>query len=229
MGRAPLELAIFDCDGVLVDSERISNDVLARMLTDLGLPTTRADSMRLYMGRTVADCAAAIGEQLGRPLPRGFMDDFVTARMAALERDVAPIDGVEDALTALASRGVELCVASSNARAVTARLLGAAGLARHFGDRVFSAAEDVARSKPHPDVFLHAARVLGRAARACAVVEDSPRGAAAGVAAGMRTLGFARDVPADALRAVGAHPFADMRQIASLLLDDPHSFATGGC
>jgi HAD superfamily hydrolase (TIGR01509 family) len=215
--RVPVELVIFDCDGVLVDSERISNRVLAGLLTELGLPTTPRESMDTYMGSTMAGCITLIEERLGRPVPDGFPEHYLRSRMQALERDLVPIPRVESALDEIRVRGLATCVASSNSREVIRDALDWAGLLARFDGRLYSATDDVARGKPHPDVFLFAAEREGVRPERCVVVEDSPRGAAGGVAAGMRTLGFARDVSASELRAVGAEPFSDMSELAARL------------
>lgn len=222
-----LALVIFDNDGVLVDSERIANEVLASLLTDIGLPTTARQSMDLYMGSTMAGCAALIEEHLGEPLPESFMDSYLAERMRILESDIAPVPGVERVLEALAERGIATCVASSNSRRIITDSLRWAGLLEYFVDesvsgadsatRIFSGSEDVARGKPAPDVFYYAADQMGVPRSACAVIEDSPRGAAGGVAAGMPTFGFARDVTAERLSAVGALPFASMSELPALL------------
>ena len=209
----PPELVIFDCDGVLVDSERVSNRVLAELLTDLGLPTTQRESMDTYMGSTMAGCVALIEERLGRPVPDGFADHYESERLRALETALSPVPGIEAALDDLAARGIATCVASSNPRTVIERLLHWTGLLPHFAGRLYSAVDDVERGKPHPDVFLFAAERHGVAPERCVVIEDSPRGATGGVAAGMRTLGFARDVSASALLDVGAEPFDDMARL----------------
>jgi HAD superfamily hydrolase (TIGR01509 family) len=221
-------LVIFDMDGVLVDSERVSNRLLAALLSDIGLPTTPREAMDIYMGSTVAGCASLIEENLGAPIPANFMEDFFAARMRALRRDIAPIPGIEAVLDELSARGVASCVASSNSHHIIADSLAWAGLSRRFATgpcgapRIFSATDDVVRPKPHPDVFHHAADTLGFDRSACVVVEDSPRGAAGGVAAGMPTFGFARDVAAERLRAVGALPFAEMSDLPELLAALPH-------
>ena len=208
-------------DGVLVDSERIANRVLAEMLSDIGLPTTARQSMDLYMGSTVAGCAVLIEEKLGRALPDGFMADYLAQRMQALQRDIAPVPGVEALIHDLQQRGIAICVASSNSRSIITDSLRWSGMADYFVDaganRVFSASDDVERAKPHPDVFYFAADQLGVPRNACVVVEDSPRGAAGGVAAGMPTFGFARDVDARRLADVGARPFSTMVELAELL------------
>jgi len=173
--------------------------------------------MDTYMGSTVARCLELIEDRLGRPPPAGFGEHYLETRMRALKRELAPVPGIETALDALAAAGLRTCVASSNSLAVIRDSLDWAGLRGRFGDRLYSAADHVKRSKPHPDVFLFAAEQQGVPPERCVVVEDSPSGAAGGVAAGMLTFGFARDVTAGDLAAVGAVPFDDMSELLRLV------------
>jgi len=209
-------LVIFDCDGVLVDSEPISNRVLAELLCEIGLPTTTRESMDTYMGRTMDACLGIIEERLGRGAPDDFVARFQERRFAAFARELRPVPGIETALDEIEARGVATCVASSGMHSTMQRTLGQAGLLRRFEGRIFSATE-VARSKPFPDVFLHAAERMRAAPDACVVVEDSPLGVRAGVAAGMRVLGLARDTAAARLRDEGAEVFDDLRELPVLL------------
>jgi HAD superfamily hydrolase (TIGR01509 family) len=212
--RAPrYELVIFDCDGVLVDSEPIANRVLARALTELGRPTTADEAWRDYGGQTWDACFAQMERSLGRALPQGFPQLFAARLEQALERELEPIPGIHEALAAISTPN---CVAS-NGRHETMRLtLAKTGLLARFEGRIFSAA-DVSRPKPFPDLYLHAAARMGTPPERCAVVEDSPRGAAAGVAAGMTVFGFAAQGEAARLAPSCAHVFADMRALPSLL------------
>lgn len=208
---------IFDCDGVLVDSERIANQVLADLLTEAGLPTTREESMRDYMGRTMAACRALAEERFGGPLPAALFDDDYHERcFAAFARELRPVPGIEAVLAALDGVPLPYCVASSGHPKKIRATLGHTGLLPRFEGRITSATE-VAQGKPAPDVFLLAAERLGLAPAACQVVEDSVLGVRAGRAAGMRVLGFARDVAPDALAEAGAVVFRDMAELPSLL------------
>jgi HAD superfamily hydrolase (TIGR01509 family) len=214
MPRAPHELVIFDCDGVLVDSEPISNRVLAHALSEIGLPTTQESSMRDYMGRSWAACVEIFEVRLGRALPAGFETGFMRALEDALRSEIRPVPGIEDALARIATPS---CVASSGRPEKMRITLGLTGLLERFEGRIFSAV-DVARAKPWPDLFLHAAARMGAAPASCAVVEDSPRGVEAGIAAGMRVLGYAGRTDAGALADAGAEVFGDMRELPELLL-----------
>jgi HAD superfamily hydrolase (TIGR01509 family) len=207
------ELVIFDCDGVLVDSERLANRVLAALLTEIGLPTSVEQSITSYMGRSMPACLELIESRLGTPVPAGFVETYYARLFEAFECDLRPVPGVVEALDAITAT---TCVASSGSHERIGRALRRTGLLDRFGDRIFSA-EDVARPKPFPDLFVHAAATLGCEPSACIVVEDSPAGVAAGVAAGMRVLGYADLVPGEALEAAGATVFSDMAALTGLL------------
>ena len=186
---------IFDCDGVLVDSEPISNRVLAECLTAIGLPTTTEQSIERYMGRSWAACVALSEKALGRPLPEGFADDYHARLYTAFEAELEPIPGIEDALDRI---GLPTCVASSGSHERIRRVLSLTGLLERFDDRIFSAT-DVVHGKPAPDLFLFAARSSGFDVAGCAVVEDSPAGVLAGRAAEMAVFGYADLTPSDVL------------------------------
>jgi HAD superfamily hydrolase (TIGR01509 family) len=204
-------LVIFDCDGVLVDSEPISNRILAERLTAIGLPTTTEESIRDYMGRSWASCEALIEQRLGRPLPEGFADGYHEELYAALRSRVEPVAGVVAALDAIAA---PVCVASSGSHEKIRTSLGTTGLLERFEGRIFSAT-DVEHGKPAPDLFLHAAAAMGFAPADCVVVEDAPAGVAAARAAGMTVLGYAALTPPEALE--GATVFGSMAELPALL------------
>jgi HAD superfamily hydrolase (TIGR01509 family) len=214
VSRGPdLALVIFDCDGVLVDSEPISNRVLAQSLTEIGLPTTQAESMRDYMGRSWDGCVEILEARYGRPLPVGFEASYRERCEVAFRAELRPVTGIEDALARISTPS---CIASSGPPEKMRVTLGLTGLLARFEGRIFSARE-VARAKPWPDLFLHAAARMGAEPRACVVIEDSPRGVEAGVAAGMRVLGYAGRTDARELEAAGAEIFDDMRALPGLL------------
>ena len=204
---------IFDCDGVLVDTEPVGNAVLARLLTEHGLPTTVEECMRDYRGRSMASCIALAQERLGTALPPDFADRYYAAIGAAFERELQPMPGVVDALDRIA---LPSCVASSGPHHKMRLTLGRTGLWPRFEGRIFSASE-VQHGKPAPDLFLHAARSMGFDPAHTVVVEDSVPGVQAGRAAGMRVLAFAHDTDAGALAAAGGEPFADMAELPGLL------------
>ncbi len=218
MSRGETLLVIFDCDGVLVDSEPIANRILAELLTEVGLPTRFEDSWRDYRGRTQQACIELAEANLGRPLPAEFGERFDTLFLAACSHELTPIPGVSAAIGELSALGFECCVASSGSLEKMHATLGHTALLELFEGRIFSAAE-VARSKPHPDIFLYAAQRMGAAPGRCCVVEDSPLGVRAARAAGMPVLGFAPAHEAAMLYDAGARVFGDMAELPRLVAD----------
>ena len=210
------DLVIFDNDGVLVDSEPLSNRHLAAYLTELGHPTTYEDSIRDYMGSAIHRVHDLIEERTGKRLPADFDDVFHARVFAAFERELKPVPGVADVLEKLAADGVPYCVASSGSHERIRVGHRAAGLNRFFDDgRIFSS-QDVGRGKPAPDLFLYAAERMGTTPERCVVVEDSPLGVQAAVAAGMDVYGFTAMTPAEKLSGA-TRLFGDMRELSSLL------------
>ncbi|MDI6519305.1 HAD family hydrolase [Streptomyces coelicoflavus] len=210
------DLVIFDNDGVLVDSEPISNRLLAGYLTELGHPTSYEDSLRDYMGGAMHRVHDLVLERTGRRLPDDFDDVFHGRVFAAFERELEPVPGAVGVLEKLAADGVAYCVASSGSHERIRVGHRKAGLDRWFDDgRIFSS-QDVGRGKPAPDLFLHAVGRMGVAPERCAVIEDSPLGVQAAVAAGMDVYGFTAMTPAAKL-AGATRLFADMGELADLL------------
>ncbi|MFC9470334.1 HAD family hydrolase [Streptomyces coelicoflavus] len=210
------DLVIFDNDGVLVDSEPISNRLLAGYLTELGHPTSYEESLRDYMGGAMHRVHDLVLERTGQRLPEDFDDVFHGRVFAAFERELEPVPGAVGVLEKLAADGVAYCVASSGSHERIRVGHRKAGLDRWFDDgRIFSS-QDVGRGKPAPDLFLHAAGRMGVAPERCAVVEDSPLGVQAAVAAGMDVYGFTAMTPAAKL-AGATRLFADMGELADLL------------
>ncbi|MEU3826000.1 HAD family hydrolase [Streptomyces sp. NPDC029080] len=211
------DLVIFDNDGVLVDSEPISNQLLAAHLTELGHPTTYEDSIRDYMGSAMHRVHDLILERTGRRLPEDFDEVFHARVFAAFERELRPVPGVTGVLEKLAADGVPYCVASSGSHERIRVGHRTTGLDRWFEEgRVFSS-EDVGRGKPAPDLFLYAAERMGVAPERCVVVEDSPLGVQAAVAAGMDVYGFTAMTPAARL-AGASQLFSDLGELADLLI-----------
>jgi HAD superfamily hydrolase (TIGR01509 family) len=210
------DLVIFDNDGVLVDSEPISNRHLAAYLTELGHPTSYQESIRDYMGSAMHRVHELIQERTGRRLPDDFDEVFHARVFAAFERELAPVDGIFDVLEKLVAEGVPYCVASSGSHERIRVGHRTTGLDRWFGEGLVFSAQDVGRGKPAPDLFLHAAERMGVAPERCAVVEDSPLGVRAGLAAGMDVYGFTAMTPAEKLTGVQGH-FSDMAELLPLL------------
>lgn len=204
---------IFDCDGVLVDTEIVSNTVLGRLLTEAGLPTTLEDCMRDFRGRSIASVLTIAERRFGGPLPFDVGARYYADVEAVFVRELEPVPGVIDALDRIA---LPSCVASSGPHHKMAVTLRTTGLWERFEGRIFSATE-VARGKPAPDLFLHAAASMGFDPASTAVVEDSLPGIEAAVAAGMRALAFTRHSDAAELAAAGGEPFDDMAALPGLL------------
>ena len=207
------DLVIFDCDGVLVDSEPLSNRILAERLTAIGLPTTTEQSIQDYMGRSWTTDQEIIEGRLGRPLPDGWVDEYHAEVIAAFETELEPVAGIAEALDAI---DLPWCVASSSAHPRIRAALTATGLIGRFDGRIFSST-DVERGKPAPDLFLHAPRACAAEPARCVVVEDAPPGAEAGRRAGMDVLGYAGLTAPELLAAEGARVFASMAELPALL------------
>lgn len=178
-------LLIFDCDGVLVDSEVLSCRIDAEILTEIGLPYTAEEIARQFVGVSMKDMISRLEAKHGRRLPDDFSDRLNRTLFARFETDLKPVEGVREAILSLPFRR---CVASSSVHERIALSLRVTGLADLF-DHVFSSVE-VPRGKPAPDLFLHAASRMGAASEECLVIEDSPAGVQAARAAGMRVIGF---------------------------------------
>ncbi|MGW7356298.1 HAD family hydrolase [Streptomyces sp. NPDC054802] len=209
-----LDLVIFDCDGVLVDSERICVEVDALIMADLGLSFTEAEIVDLFVGSSAEVYTAVVEERLGRRLEQGWQRKYEHLYDEAFAGRLTAVDGVTDALAGLTA---PVCVASNGDHDGIRRSLRITALSDHFEDRIFSAA-DVARGKPAPDLFLHAARAMGADPARCAVVEDSAYGLRAAHAAGMRAFGYSGGLtPAARLAGRGTVVFDDMRDLPALL------------
>jgi HAD superfamily hydrolase (TIGR01509 family) len=213
--KNPPALVIFDCDGVLIDSEPIANRVWQEELRTLGIDLPLGQVMERFVGRTRDGCLAIAQEMTGRALPEGFGARWDEHLFEALGREVRPVAGIEAVLRALP---VPYCVASNGTPHRMRMALEAAGLLPLVDGRLFTASE-VARPKPAPDLFLHAAARMGSNASQTAVVEDTPTGVRAAVAAGMRALAYAGAAHADpgALEAAGAEVFRRMDELAERL------------
>jgi HAD superfamily hydrolase (TIGR01509 family) len=211
------DLVIFDCDGVLVDSERLAIRVDRVYLERLGWPMDEDEVVARFVGRSDADMRAEIEDHLGGPIPPDVEQEFDRLYRETLEHELTPVDGIEAALRAIVAARVAMCVASSGGHPKIRRSLELTGLAGYFGDRIYSAT-DVARGKPAPDLFLHAAAAMGAEPVRTAVVEDSAHGVAAAVAAGMAAFAYAGGVtPAARLEAPGVTLLDDMRVLPGLL------------
>ncbi|MFF2960595.1 HAD family hydrolase [Streptomyces sp. NPDC057963] len=210
---SPLELVIFDCDGVLVDSERIAVRVQVQVGAELGWPLTADEVVEKFVGRS----NASVGELIDARLPgrsAAWQQRFEQLHRDAVDAELVAVDGIHEALAALT---LPTCVASSGSHEKMRHTLGHTGLHAHFEGRIFSA-DEVAHGKPAPDLFLHAARRMGVDPAACVVVEDSKYGVQAARSAGMRSLGYAGGLtPAHWLEGPDTVVFDDMRKLPVLL------------
>ncbi|HVC28783.1 MAG TPA: HAD family hydrolase [Gammaproteobacteria bacterium] len=208
------ELVIFDCDGVLVDSEHITNTVLAELLNELGLSVNLNYMYEHFMGKSMSQCMGLITSMLGKSPPSNFEESYRERSRIALENGLRPVLGVPEMLQDLQ---LPCCVASSGSHDKMRTTLSITGLLPRFAGRLYSVTE-VAHGKPAPDVFLYAAAQCGAKPDTCAVVEDTPTGVAAGVAAGMIVFGYTGMIPAGRLQIAGAHhTFEHMRELNGLL------------
>lgn len=220
--RGAHALMIFDCDGVLVDSEILSHELLAAMLTELGHSMTTVDAIQKFAGRSLIDVLALVEGMLGRKVPDEVGERYGRRLLDRLRRDLKPIDGVK---AAIASLPYPRCVASSSSLERIRLSLEVTGLAPLFNGNIFSATQ-VAHGKPAPDLYLFAARTIGIAPSHCVLVEDSPLGVSAGAAAGMMVLGFAGGAHhaasklAQSLSAAGARRvFFSMRELSAAIAE----------
>jgi HAD superfamily hydrolase (TIGR01509 family) len=212
-------LVIFDCDGVLVDSEPLSNTVFARALQREGLDWSVEETMRRLMGRSMKACIEIVEGVLARQLPEDFVHKMQADTLQAFrDAPLQPVPGINEAIDAIEAQGINTCIASSGGFDKMEVSLGVTGLWSRFEGRIFSASQ-VKRGKPFPDLFLHAAIEMNEQPFDCVVVEDSVPGAQAAKSAGMRALGYvgAPQSDRDAMGAAGAFLFTDMRQLPDLV------------
>jgi len=209
-----VDLVVFDCDGVLVDSERVAVRVDQRVLAHLGWALGTDEIVERFLGGTTAAFREAVEQQLGRSLPETWEAPYEAWYEQAFTDELVVVDGIEEALDGL---DVPACVASNGPHAKLNHTLGLTGLQHRFEGRVFSS-DDVVHGKPAPDLYLHAAAVMGVDPSRCVVVEDSRPGTTAALAAGMRVLGYAGGLtPGPWLSELGATVFDDMREVPGLV------------
>ena len=209
------DLVLFDCDGVLVDSENTANEVLAAILGEQGVAITALEAQVAFIGQSVEAIRLSCAERFGVALAEDWHVGYYVRLLPALA-NVSSIHGVVELVEALRATGQPICVASQGPAEKMRVTLGATGLLQHFEGRIFSA-KSVRHPKPAPDLFLHAARILGARPANCVVIEDSVLGVRAGIAAGMRVLAYCPPASASSMRELGAHPFHDMKDAAGLL------------
>jgi HAD superfamily hydrolase (TIGR01509 family) len=215
------DLVIFDCDGVLVDSERISSREFAALLCEIGLDFTPQRSCETFMGHSMPRCMEIVTELLGHAPPDDLLARYHANMTVAMTRELQPVPGIVAVLDALDRAQLPYAVASNGEHTKMQTTLGVTGLRARFEGKRFSSL-DVARPKPAPDLFLHAAERMGVSPSRCVVIEDSPLGVAGAYAAGMSVIGYADLMSAERLLAAGAREvITDLTALHALLeLDD---------
>ena len=209
-----MTLIIFDCDGVLVDSEALSIEVDELVLADLGWSMGRDEIIARFMGRSEEHFLSVIADHFGRTLPSDWADSYEHLYRESFRQNLHPVAGIVEALDSIK---IPICVASNGSHAKMEFTLGLTGLLPRFEGRIFSAS-DVARGKPAPDLFLHAASVLGYAPSDCVVVEDSLAGVQAALAADMRVIAYAGGIfPRGLLNENGVTIIDDMLELPDTL------------
>jgi HAD superfamily hydrolase (TIGR01509 family) len=214
---ARFDLVIFDCDGVVVDSERIVHDVFGEFIGSFGLRLDDEELHERFLGLRLSECVAAVEQLSGMTVPPDAVARYCAERDRVLREQVRAVDGVREVLEALGSLRLPFCLASSGGHDKMRVSLGATGLWPLFEGRIYSATE-VPRGKPAPDVFLLAAERMGARPAGSVVIEDSVNGVLAGRAAGMTVLGFKGLTPAEKLAAAGAERvLGELRELLPLL------------
>jgi phosphoglycolate phosphatase len=213
---SPFDLLIFDCDGVVVDSEPITTRVLAEMLNEMGVSIETEEVAQRFTGYTFARTLELVTDQLGVPLPKNFVPNYRERTFAAMETNLKPIKGIRTALDQIT---IPYCIASNGPHRKMRKTLGITSLLSRFEGRMFSS-DDVLRGKPFPDLFLFAARHFSVPPSTCLVIEDSVSGVEAALAAGMSVYGFTESATDERLLAAGANRvFRQMSELPSLVSD----------
>jgi len=216
MNTPPYDLAIFDCDGVLVDSEPLANRVFVQIVREHGFAIDEPTYLRKFSGVTLPDRINGIAQELSWEPPQNFLEVFDERLAVLTEKELQPIQGIHELVRSMT---VPICIASNGTREEVNHRLRLSKLAPFFGDAIFSGHE-VPNPKPAPDVYLAAAKEFGVPPSRCIVIEDSIPGVTAGVRAGMRVYGHAAFTPAEKLKAAGAIPFANMFELKEMLASD---------
>ncbi len=210
-------LIIFDCDGVLVDSEPICNRVeSAYCRKRFALELSPEASRSMFKGKTLADIKQMLEGQIEQTPPPDWLYDLGMETAAHFARDLKPVSGIHSVLKTLKSQNVPMCVASQSPPGRVSFVLQLVEFTPFFNNSIFTS-WDVERPKPHPDLFLYAASTLGFPPETCAVIEDSASGVIAGRAAGMKVFGYAEDEDSKVLAKAGATVFHTMNELPSLL------------
>lgn len=212
------KLVIFDCDGTLVDTERVGNQVLVDEIRKLGIHMDLDEALRLFSGRKMADTLSLVESRLGRNLPMGFLPNLREQMNLAFREHLEPMAGATRLVQRLAEAQIPICVASNGPHEKMLVSLTVTALLPYFRGKIFSAF-DCGSWKPDPELFLFAAAQMGVSAEECVVIEDSLLGVRAGQRAGMLVYGYAPSHTGDALRNEGAEVFHHMEELESLLFN----------
>lgn len=216
-GAMECELVIFDCDGVLVASEAIANRVIAAAMTEAGVEIMAEDALKRFLGGKLTFIQKDVEAMLGRELGEDWVPNIYAKQFKLYRKELRAIPGIDLALSRIADSGTKICVGSNGPVEKMDVTLGVTNLKRHFEGRIFSA-DMVGIPKPEPDLYLYCAERMGVTPERCVVVEDSPTGARAGIAAGMRVFGYHADHGPEGLADVGVHElFDDMARLPELL------------
>jgi len=213
---ATWDLVIFDCDGVLVDSERISSEVIFFLLKEVGLEVSPEEVAKKSTGLSDADTWGMFEAELGSPLPADISHRHLSIEAERFGKGLLPMPGVVEAIRCLVNAGIPICVASSGMLEKMELTLGVTGLAGYFGGNIFSVSQ-VTLGKPAPDIYLLAAKKMGFPPGRCVVIEDSYPGAQAGLAAGTTVLGYCPNEDIWGLESLGVQTFSDMNVLPDLL------------
>lgn len=211
----PPKLIIFDCDGVLVDTERLTNGLIAKNLTQNGLPLTTQETMDLFVGGSMVN-VHTVARSMGAKIPDDWVEKLYIELYALLKKGVEPISGIVELLELLQKNNIATCVGSNGSDEKMGITLGENGLMQFFPNAIFSA-HTLGISKPDPGLFLHAAKTMGVEPKDCVVIEDSVSGVKAAKAANMKCFGYCADSDANKLKAENAIPFYDMHDLPKLL------------
>jgi HAD superfamily hydrolase (TIGR01509 family) len=213
MNKTPYDLVIFDCDGVLVDSEPLANQVYVQMLAEYGFQVNTEEYLHKYSGAAIINRLESTSKQLNWTPPSDFYPVFNSRLSVLTKQQLKPVPGIHELLDSLTT---PVCIASNGSRSEVILRLKIADLAKYFGENIFSGV-DLPNPKPAPDVYLAAAKSFNIPPSRCVVVEDSVLGVTAGVRAGMKVYGYAACTSEERLREAGAIPFVDMHELKSIL------------
>lgn len=208
-----LELIIFDCDGILVDSEPLSNQVIAEEISALGIPTNTGEAINLFAGGSLQNVEDYIVEKIGKPIPYDFEKKYRKRTAELFKKELKQVEGIEDVLKKIS---LPMCVASNGPKEKIVLNLNITQLSGYFNGNLFSA-YDINAWKPDPALYLHAGNEMNVEPASCLVIEDSLHGVQAAVSAGMKVLGYTAHIEESKMLNAGAIPFDAMSNLIPLL------------